>query len=73
MGNYTVISADTNLNVGTEEPATYIERIKVPDEQLIAQCIPLDRGLWRVLNYEKFITARERLLAETANKYLGLA
>lgn len=73
MGNYTVISADTNLNVGTEEPATYIARIKVPDEQLIAQCIPLDRGLWRVLNYEKFITARERLLAETANKYLGLA
>lgn len=73
MGNYTVISADTNLNVGTEEPATYMARIKVPDEQLVAQCIPLDRGLWRVLNYEKFITARERLLAETANKYLGLA
>lgn len=73
MGNYTVICADTNLNVGTEEPATYMERIKVPDEQLIAQSIPLDRGLWRVLNYEKFIAARERLLAERANKYLGLA
>jgi hypothetical protein len=73
MGNYTVIFADTNLNVATEEPATYMERIKVPDEQLIAQCIPLDRALWRVLNYEKFIVAREKLLAETANKYLGLA
>ena len=72
MGNYTVICADTNLDVGTEEPATYIERIKVPEEQLIAQCIPLDRGLWRVLNYEKFIVAREKLLAERSNKYLGL-
>ena len=41
MGNYTVICADTNLNVGTEEPATYIDRIKVPEEQLVTQCIPL--------------------------------
>jgi hypothetical protein len=73
MGNYTVICADSNLNVATEEPATYMERIKVPEEQLIAQCLPLDRGLWRVLNYEKFITAREKLLAERSNKYLGLA
>jgi hypothetical protein len=72
MGNYTVICAETNLDVSTEEPATYIERIKVPEEQLIAQYIPLDRGLWRVLNYEKFIAAREKLLAEGCNKYLGL-
>ena len=73
MGNYTVICADTNLNVGTEEPATYMDRVKVPEEQLIAQCIPQDRGLWRVLNYEKFVSAREKLLAEKANQYLGLA
>jgi hypothetical protein len=73
MGNYTVIFADCNLNVSTEEPATYMDRVKVSDEQLVLQCIPLDRGLWRVLNYEKFITAREKLLAEKANKYLGLA
>lgn len=73
MGNYTVICADCNLHVSTEEPATYMERVKVPDEQLILQCIPMDRGLWRVLNYEKFIAAREKLLAERSNKYLGLA
>jgi len=73
IGNYTLICADTNLDVGSEEPATYIERIKVPDEQLIVQCIPLDRSLWRVLNYEKFVAAREKLLAEGSNKYLGLA
>jgi hypothetical protein len=73
MGNYTVIFADCNLNVGTEEPATYMERVRVTDEQLACQCIPLDRGLWRVLNYEKFVAAREKLLAEAANKYLALA
>jgi hypothetical protein len=50
-----------------------MERLKVPDGQLSAQCIPLDRGLWRVLNYEKFIVAREKLLAERANRHLGLA
>ena len=68
-----MIFADCNLNVGPEEPATYMERVKVPEEQLALQCIPLDRSLWRVLNYEKFIVEREKLLAEKANKYLGLA
>jgi len=72
MANYTILRADTNLNVGTEEPATYIDRLKIPDAQLEAQCIPTDRSLWRVLNYEKFVTAREKLFAERANKYLGL-
>lgn len=73
MANYTVLRADTNLNVGTEEPATYINRLQIPEEQLIAQCIPSDRSLWRVLNYEKFIVAREKLFAECANKYLRLS
>jgi hypothetical protein len=72
MANYTILCADTNLNVGTEEPATYLERLKIPDELMAAQCIPTDKSLWRVLNYEKFIAARQKLFAERANMYLGL-
>ncbi len=72
VANYTVLSAGTNLDVGTEEPATYIERLKIPGRQLDLQCIPPDRNLWRVRNYEKFWHARTRLLAQRANAYLGL-
>lgn len=72
IGNYTVLSAGTNLDVSTEEPATYIDRLKIPARQLELQCIPLDRELWRVRNYERFWHARMRLLAQRANRYLGL-
>jgi len=71
LGNYTLLSAETNLNVGTEEPATYMERLSVSDDQLRAQAIPRDRDLWRVAKYEKFILEREKLLAVQANEYLG--
>jgi hypothetical protein len=71
MANYTVISASTNLNVGTEEPATYMERLNVSAEQLRLQCIPEDRLLWHVLSYEKFCASREKLLTESMNRYLG--
>ena len=72
MANYTVISATTNLDVSTEEPATYIDRLKISEEQLRLQCIPDDRSLWRVLNYEKFCAARQKKLADTLNAYLGV-
>src|SRR5262249_46148633 len=71
LGNYTVLSAETNLNVGTEEPDTYMQRLPVPDSQLRAQAIPEDRDLWRVAKYEKFIGEREKLLAIRANEHLG--
>jgi hypothetical protein len=72
MGNYTIISASTNLGVSTEEPATYIERLNVSKDELRLQCVPEDPSLWRVLNYDKFCTERQKLLARTLNAYLGL-
>lgn len=71
FGNYTVLSANTNLNVGAEEPATYMKRIKVGNTQLEKQCIPTDRALWRLDRYNDFLKERRRLLAETANHFLG--
>ena len=71
FANYTVISANTNLNVSTEEPATYLERLDVPESELIKQSIPVNRELWRVTRYKDFLTQRCKLLAEQSNTFLG--
>jgi len=71
FANYTVISANTNLNVSTEEPATYLERLNVPETELSKQSIPANRELWRVTRYKDFLTQRCRLLAARSNTFLG--
>lgn len=71
FGNYTALSASTNLNVGAEEPATYMKRVDVSDGQLQKQCISTDRDLWHLDRYDDFLKERRRLLAEAANKFLG--
>jgi len=71
FGNYTVISASCNLNVGTEEPATYMQRVQVSDIQLQKQCIPTDRNLWGLERYDDFLKERRQLLTKAANDFLG--
>jgi len=71
FGNYTLLSAGTNLKVGAEEPATYMRRVKVSESELRKQCIPTDRHLWRLGRYDAFLKERRRLLAEAANEFLG--
>jgi hypothetical protein len=36
------------------------------------QCIPEGWALWMVLHYDEFVEARERLLTDSMNKYLGV-
>jgi hypothetical protein len=72
FANYSVISASTNLDVLSEEPATYLDRIPVPEDELSKQCIPLNRDLWHVGRYNEFLAQRRKLLAEEANKFLGV-
>jgi hypothetical protein len=72
FGNYTIISAAANLNVGTEEPGTYMKRLQVPETQLERQCIPLDESLWRVNRYDEFLDERRKLLADRLNEFMGM-
>jgi hypothetical protein len=72
FANYSVISANTNLDVLSEEPATYFDRIIVPKEELTKQFIPLNRDLWHVSRYKEFLAQRRHFLAEEANKFIGL-
>jgi hypothetical protein len=72
FANYTVLSASTNINVSSEEPATYLDRLSVPEAELRKQFIPLNRELWRVSRYKEFLVHRRKLLADEANKFLGV-
>ncbi len=71
FANLTVIQASTNLDISMEEPATYLERLEYETTDLEKQCIPMDRKLWYVKNYEKFLEARSKLLSDSANKFIG--
>jgi hypothetical protein len=71
FANYAILSASTNLDVSTEEPATYLERLNVSKVELEKQCIPTDRALWHVRRYKDFLARRRKLLAERANTFLG--
>jgi hypothetical protein len=72
FGNYAVIGANANLDVSSEEPASYINRLEIPESELRKQCIPLDRDLWRMPRYREFLRERRRLLADAANRFLGI-
>ena len=72
FANYTIIRASTNLDVSTEEPATYLPRLQPSKAELAKQCVPLGKELWRVNRYKDFLVQRRKLLAEQANIFLGL-
>ena len=73
FANYTILCSGTNWDISTEEPATYVSRLSIDEKQLEAQCIPLDRSLWQVENYERFIIERERMLTKKFNEFLGFS
>jgi hypothetical protein len=72
FANYTLLRAGANLDISTEEPATYLARLHVDEKELNKQCIPLDETLWRVDRYEEFLEARRKLLAQRANEFLAV-
>jgi Protein of unknown function DUF262 len=71
FANYTIISKETNLNCGAEEPDQYLHKLKIDKKHLRTQCIPLKPHLWKVVNYEAFIEERQKLLAQQANRFIG--
>lgn len=70
FANYTVLCSGTNWNISTEEPLTYLSRLRTHKNHLEAQCIPQDPSLWQIARYEDFIVEREKLLTKRFNEYL---
>lgn len=72
LANYCFLTQATNLAISDTIPEIYFERVeKEYPGALASQWIPMDRQLWRVENYLDFLAAREQLLAEAANVFLG--
>lgn len=71
FANYTIIRKDTNLEISNEEPFKYIPRLNIHVKDLKSQCIPEDRDLWRVKNYQEYLKERRKLLTNRINEYLN--
>jgi hypothetical protein len=72
MSNMAFIAGRTNRKIGAKPPEEYLERIieERGEDMLRAQCIPLDRRLWKVENYLEFLEVRRELLADAMNEFL---
>jgi hypothetical protein len=72
MANMAFISGKTNRKISNKNPLEYLAKIaeEKGEEYLQMQGVPLDRELWNVENYPKFLEERRRLLTEICNGYL---
>ena len=71
MGNIAFQTRETNRRIGSNPPHEYMPSIAGDwPGALESQWVPTDPELWRVENYHRFLEARRRLLAESANSML---
>lgn len=71
LANFTFLTQDTNLQICDRDPADYLAEITAKQPGVLeSHWIPMDRELWKVENYDKFLAARRELLAIAANTFL---
>lgn len=69
IANLAFLAAKPNRQISSQEPSEYLPAIAdVHPERLIAQSIPMDRGLWKVERFQDFLAERRRLLAKAVNE-----
>jgi hypothetical protein len=69
--NRAILTQVANRGKSTKLPEDYLAGVENQFPQALQlQCIPKDQELWKLENYEKFLEARRRLLAEELNAYL---
>lgn len=71
IANFTFLTRETNEMVTDRDPAEYFEEVlRRHPGALESHWIPMDRELWKVENYTRFLEARRGLLAAAANRFL---
>ena len=71
LANYSFLTKDTNQEISDNPPAQYIhEYIRKNPGAVQSHWIPVGMELLKPENYEKFLTARRELLANSANAFL---
>ena len=71
IANIALLSGETNRKLGDRPPEDYLSEIDQDrGATLKAHCIPTDRELWKIDNYERFLEARRKLMADAANRLM---
>lgn len=70
--NRALLTQTANRSKQAMDPAVYLENVTQNYPKALAlQCIPEDRDLWKLENYEEFLETRRQLLAKNINGFLG--
>jgi len=69
LANFCFLTKETNLDIRDRLPEVYFPEIeKAFPGALASQWIPMDKELWKVENFRKFLEARKVLLADELNR-----
>ncbi len=68
LANIAFLSQRANRSILNSPPSDYLKDID--EEKLRAQYIPIDKNLWKLDNFSKFLEERRYLLANAINDYL---
>ncbi len=69
IANFCLLTKDTNLSISDRLPEEYFPEIEERHPGALAsQWIPMDAALWKIENYDDFLSARRELLAAEANR-----
>lgn len=72
LSNFTFIGKVTNVKITDREPEEYLEEILTISGEKILQehFIPLDKELWKLENFPRFLSERRKLLVKFINDSL---
>lgn len=73
IANMAFIGGKTNRQILNKEPGDYLENKVIPkrgEEALISQLITLERELWKMENYQRFLFDRRQAIAITINDFM---
>lgn len=72
LANRAFLTQKANRTYSSRPPSDYLPEVE--DNQpgaLKAQCVPMDRDLWKPDNFLEFLAARRHLLAQAMNDYIA--
>ena len=72
MANLTFIGKITNIKISNNEPEQYLDKIiEIHGGDILKpHCIPMDKSLWKLDNYDDFLSVRRRNIIETIRQYV---
>lgn len=72
IANIALLTGETNRKLGDRPPEDYLAEIDQDGGGMLnAHCIPRDRELWKIENYERFLEARRKLMTDAANRLMA--